>query len=119
VTAAVTTGDGEQPRASSVVTSAAVQASCRDWVASSHGDDLPDDQWCTDMFAWMGDRSGGSMMHSTMWRSPARMGGACRDWVDRAGAGRAAGRRARCTDMVEWMDAHLSDQGGTWMMRSR
>jgi hypothetical protein len=111
--------DDNSANASSPAPLSQVQASCGDWMTSSRADGQSDDQWCTDMFAWMGDQSGGSMMHSSMWQSPARMGDSCRDWVDREGAGRTSSNRARCIDMVEWMDAHLSSRRGTWMMQDR
>jgi hypothetical protein len=47
------------------------------------------------------------------------MGNSCRDWVNQEGAESGASRRARCTDMVDWMDAHMSSRGGNWMMQDR
>ncbi len=96
-----------------------VQQSCADWMDSGSASTSPDDQWCTDMFAWMDDHSGGSMMGSMMWQGSEEMGRACRDWVtDQHGETGPVGMQ-RCDSMLEWMDGHMTSQGGRWMMRAR
>ena len=96
-----------------------VQASCGDWVNSSQGGGQSDDQWCTDMFTWMGDQSGGSMMGSMMWQGPEQMGQACREWVSQDRVETGASGEQRCNDMVEWMDGHMPSRDGSWMMQDR
>lgn len=118
-TAMVVTEDDDSPDGISAARLTQVQASCEDWMRSS--DDAPrsDDPWCTDMFAWMSNQSGGSTMGSMMWQGPAQISGACRDWADQSRAGTSASDLERCHDMVEWMDDHMSSRGGTWMMPQR
>lgn len=96
-----------------------VQDSCRGWMTSAEADGLADDQWCTDMFAWMEGQSGGSMMGSMMWRGPEQMGAACRAWVEDSAVGPVLDDQRGCDGMVAWMDGHMSTRGGTWMMRGR
>lgn len=112
----VVTGDDEPAAAAQL---SRVQASCGDWLEASTNGSPADDQWCTDMFTWMGDQSGGSMMSSMMWQGPQQMGTACREWVDQDRAGAGVSGQQRCNDMVEWMDGHMASQGGSWMMQDR
>ncbi len=103
-----------------------VKASCTNWMDSA-SDAKPDDQWCTDMFAWMGDHSAGSMMSDSdnsmmgnmMWQGSEQMGEACRAWVsDEQGETGGTGLQ-QCDAMLEWMDGHMSSKGGHWMMQNR
>ena len=112
--AVVVTGADESASAAQL---SQVQASCGDWMNSSQSGSHSDDQWCTDMFTWMGDQSGGSMMGSTMWQGPEQMDKACRQWVNQDRAETEASGQQRCDDMVEWMDGHMPSRGGNWMMQ--
>jgi len=114
ITGVVATRGDDGHNASSTAQLSQVQSSCRDWMSSSKGED-PGDAWCTDMFSWMGDQSGGSMM----WQGSEQMGTACRDWVDQDRSGSGQTDQKRCNDMVEWMDQHMSSRGGHWMMQDR
>lgn len=95
-----------------------VQASCRDWMSSPE-EDVSDDQWCTDMFAWMSDQSGGSMMGSQMWQGSEQMNTSCREWVNEDHGDTGQTGQQRCDDMVGWMNSHMSSRGGNWMMDDR
>ena len=86
---------------------------------SSQSGGESDDEWCTDVFTWMGDQSGGSMMGSMMWQGPEQMGKACREWVNQDRPETGASGQQQCNDMVEWMDGHMSSRGGNWMMQNR
>lgn len=79
VIAAVVVIGGDEPATAAPISQ--VQASCGDWMDSASADAEPDDRWRTDMFAWMGARSGGTMMGSMMWQGSEEMGKACREWV--------------------------------------
>jgi hypothetical protein len=114
IVAVVVTGADESASAAQL---SQVQASCGDWMNSSQRGSHSDDQWCTEMFRWMGDRSGGSMMGSTMWQGPEQMGKACREWVNQDRAETGASGQQQCDDMVEWMDGHMPSRGGNWMMQ--
>ncbi|MBD8606414.1 hypothetical protein IFT73_06060 [Aeromicrobium sp. CFBP 8757] len=46
------------------------------------------------------------------------VGSACRDWMSSGGVADRDDQRW-CTDMVDWMDDHLSGRTGTWMMHDR
>ena len=96
-----------------------VQSSCGDWMDSSSADAQPDAQWCTDLLAWMGEQSGGSMMGTMMWQGSAKMGRACRAWAAEERADTAGSGPRRCDSMVEWMDGHLASGDGRWMRRDR
>jgi hypothetical protein len=111
ITWVVVAGDDELASAAEL---SQVQASCGDWLHSLEGDSQADDQWCTDMFAWMSDQSGGSMM----WQGPERMGETCREWVARDRAETGAAGPQQCNLMVDWMNVHMSSQGGQWMMQN-
>jgi hypothetical protein len=115
ITVVVVTGDDEATAAPL----SQVQASCGDWMSSAQSDGLSDDQWCTDMFAWMSDQSGGSMMGSMMWQGPEQMRKTCRDWAAEERADSDAAGPQRCDALVEWMNGHMSSQGGNWMMQDR
>ena len=116
IAAVVVIGDDEPATAAKL---AQVQASCGDWMDSASSEAGADDRWCADMFAWMDERSGGSMMGSKMWQGSEEMGKACRDWVsDERGETGATGPQ-QCDAMLEWMDGHMSSQGGRWMMQDR
>lgn len=93
-----------------------IQASCEGWMGSQDATSS-DPSWCTEMFVWMGETSGSSMMGAMMWQDPARMTTACRNWVDQRRESDAESL-ARCSDMVQWMDDHMSRDGGRWMMGS-
>ena len=86
---------------------------------SSQSDGPSDDQWCTDMFEWMSDQSGGSMMGSMMWQGPEQMGTSCREWINQNRPETGSSGQQRCNDMVDWMDGHMSSRGGNWMMQDR
>jgi hypothetical protein len=118
VTAVVATRDDKPANASSAAQLSQVQASCADWMAASQARGPFDDRWCTDMFAWMSDQSGGSMMGSMMWQGSERLGTACRAWVSQDRAESGAVGQERCQDMVEWMEGHMSSRGDQWMMPS-
>jgi hypothetical protein len=110
----VVTRSDDTPSGSSAAQLSQVQASCRDWTDSAQGG-LPDDQWCTDMFAWMSDQSGGSMM----WQGPEHMGSACRAWINQDPTDTESSGHQRCNAMVAWMDGDMSSRGGNWMMQDR
>lgn len=110
----VATGDDDAGAVSTRARLTAVESSCTDWMGSSGGTG-PDDQWCTDMFTWMSERTDGSMMGSMMWQDRDELGRACRTWVGEDRPDTEA--PARCDDMVEWMDGHMSSRDGSWMMR--
>jgi hypothetical protein len=114
ITLAVVSGDDQPASAASF---AQVEGACGDWMSSAESGSASDDQWCTDMFAWMSDRSGGSMMGSMMWQGSERMEKTCREWVSQDRGETGAADAQRCHDMVQWMDRHMSSQDGTWMMR--
>jgi hypothetical protein len=112
----IVVGDSEP---STAATLSQVQASCVDWMDSTPADTAPDEQWCTDMFAWMDGRSQGSMMGSMMWRGSAELGKACREWVsDEGGQGGDRGTQ-QCDAMVGWMDEHMGTRDERWMMQGR
>ncbi len=112
----VVTGDDEPASAAQL---SQVQASCSDWMNSSQGSSQSDDQWCMDMFTWMGNQSGGSMMGSMMWQGPEQMGKACHEWINQDRPETGASGQQRCDDLVEWMNGHMSSRDGNWMMRDR
>lgn len=116
VITAVTLAGDSPPSTSPSAQLARVESSCRDWNASQDGPD--DERWCTDMFTWMEDRSGGSMMGSMMWRSPERMDRYCREWVDQGRADARLSGHQHCGLMVDWMNQHMPNRGGSWMMRA-
>jgi hypothetical protein len=118
ITGVILTRADDQPGAGSAAPLSQVQASCRGWMSSAHSG-LADDQWCTDMFAWMGDQSGGSMMGSMMWQGPQQMGASCREWVDQDRGDTGSAGQQRCHDMIDWMDAHMPNRGGNWMRQDR
>ena len=111
----VVTGDDDPASAAQL---SEVKASCGDWMNSSQAEDQADDQWCTDMFAWMSDQSAGSMMGSMMWQGAEQMGTTCREWVAQDRADLGASGQQRCADMIEWMNGHMSSRDGRWMMGS-
>ena len=115
ITAVVVTRGDDSAQDSSTAPLSQVQASCSDWMSSDPGNE-PDEAWCTDMFAWMSDQSGNSMMGSTMWQSPERMRTSCQTWVDQDRGDAGGPDQQRCDDMVDWMDQHMSGRGGDWMM---
>lgn len=119
ICAVIVTRDDAPAGVSSAAQLSQVQASCGDWMVSSEADSQADGQWCTDMFAWMSDQSGGSMMGSMMWQGPEQLGKACQEWVSRDRADSGASGQRRCSDMVEWMGGHMSSRGGNWMMSGR
>jgi hypothetical protein len=119
VTAVILTRDDNPANSSSVAQLSQVQESCGDWMTSSQVDRQSNRQWCTEMFAWMSDQSGGPMMSSMMWQGPEQLGSACREWVSQDRAERGESGRQRCNDMVEWMDGHMSTRGGDWTMQGR
>lgn len=110
--------DDSSAQSSSTESSAAqlsdVQGSCRGWMGSSEGEGS-DSAWCSEMFSWMNETSNGSMMGDMMWQDPARMTTACRNWVEQQRDADATSL-GRCTDMVQWMDDHMSRDAGRWMM---
>jgi hypothetical protein len=108
----VVAGDDEPASAAQL---AQVRESCGEWMTSSHSED----QWCTDMFTWMSDRSQGSMMGSMMWQGPEEMGTTCREWVAVDHPELSAAGPQRCAEMVAWMDGHMTSHGGRWMMQDR
>jgi hypothetical protein len=114
----VATRDDDPASGSSAAQLSQIQASCRDWTNSSQSG-LSNDQWCTNMFAWMSDQSGGSMMGSLMWQGPEQMGTACREWIHQNPADPQSSGKQRCDDMVDWMDGQMSSSGGNWMMQDR
>jgi hypothetical protein len=118
VTGVVVTRADDQPSASSTAQLSQVQEACRDWLDSAHGS-LSDDQWCADMFAWMSDQSGDSMMGSMMWQGPQQMGTSCRKWVDQSRGDTGSTGQQGCHDMIAWMNGHMSSRGGNWMMQGR
>jgi hypothetical protein len=113
ITWVIGTGNDE---AASAAPFSQVQASCGDWIKSSQGDNQSDDQWCTDMFAWMSDQSGGSMMDSLLWQGADQMSEACRAWVGQDRGEMGASGPQRRNDMIEWMDGHMTSRDGSWLM---
>ncbi|CAN5136983.1 hypothetical protein BH09ACT12_BH09ACT12_26080 [soil metagenome] len=126
ILAAVVVIGGEGPAAAAPLSQ--VKASCTDWMGSASTGVKPDDQWCNDMFAWMGDSGSGnsmmgdsdnSMMGNMMWQSSDQMGLACREWVSAERGQNGDTGVATCDAMIEWMDGHMSSQDGHWMMQNR
>lgn len=125
VMAAVVVIGGDEPADAASLSQ--VQESCNDWMNSPSADPESGDQWCTDMFAWMGDNSGGSMMGDSgdsmmdnmMWQSSNEMGDACRQWVSDQRSETGEAGLQQCDSMLEWMDGHMSTQDGHWMMQGR
>lgn len=104
-----------------------VQTSCKDWMDSPSADAETGDQWCSDMFAWMGEHSegsmmgnsGGSMMDNMMWQGSGEMGKACHEWVSDQRSETGDMGLQQCDSMLGWMDGHMPSQGGQWMMQDR
>ena len=117
ITAVFVARDDDSADARLAVQLSQVQAACRDWMTSPQTDGQSDDQWCTDMFAWMSDQSGGTMMGSMMWQGPQQLSQACREWVTQDRADFRASGTQHCEDMVAWMNGHMSSRDGNWMMR--
>lgn len=117
--AAVLERDDDPSSGNSAAQFSEVQASCRDWLRTSSGGIGPDKEWCTNMFAWMADQSGGAMMGSMMSRGPEEIGRWCRAWVKQSGANDGASGEQQCDAMVDWMKDHMSGRGGNWMMDNR
>lgn len=125
VIAAVVVIGGDEPATAASLSQ--VQASCNDWMNSPSADPESGDQWCSDMFSWMGDHSGGSMMRNPgdsmmdnmMWQNSNEMGDACREWVSDQRSETGDTGLQQCDSMLTWMDGHMSTQGGRWMMKGR
>lgn len=104
-----------------------VKASCTEWLGSTSAVAKPDDRWCTEMFAWMANRSGDSMMSepgdsamgNMVWHKPERMGRVCREWVSEERGENGSAGEQQCDAMIGWMDGHMASQGGQWMMQNR
>lgn len=118
ITGVVVTRGDDRVTVSSDASLSQVKSSCSDWMGSSPQGGT-DDQWCSDMFTWMSDQSGGSMMGSMMWQGSKQMDTSCRAWVAQDPRESGQTDQQRCSDMVEWMDSHMSGRNGRWMMQDR
>ncbi|MCW2819300.1 MAG: hypothetical protein JWR42_2087 [Marmoricola sp.] len=54
-------------------------------------------------------------MMSSMWQGPEQLGKNCRLWVSHTRVDTRASDEQLCSDMVTWMDGHMSSRGGRWM----
>jgi hypothetical protein len=99
---------------------ASMQEACIQWHDGYVGDAAPPSAWCDDMIGWMtGQLRGGHMMGPMMWSDPDQLRSTCQAWLRSGAGGGGTHTTAWCSQMVEWMTAHMGawdrwDQG--WMM---